>query len=259
MASDIEFIEKGWADACRVLLGTEVGPIGEYSEYLQRYVEPLKLAESEISKKPVAVSSGYPEGTRFISGDEIGEYAELMRTPLDIGSIKDIDSLLDALEEKLCYSGNVVLGNSGNVSGSNRIFDSRNVYQSHEVFYSRSVAYGYVVRYSESVFGSENVGQSGFVIRGFDIYGAKRMMECLHAYHSSDCIYSANLENCQECLFCFNLRFRKRSIGNLELPKERFDSLKAKLTAEIRETLEKNKSLPTINEIIMGRGGGWDG
>jgi hypothetical protein len=52
-------------------------------------------------------------------------------------------------------------------------------------------------------------------------------------------------------MFSFNLENKRYHIGNIELPKEKYFSIKTKLLEEIRDELMKNKSLPSLMEIIM--------
>ena len=90
-------------------------------------------------------------------------------------------------------------------------------------------------------------------MKSFETYDDSRLFETVRVYESSDIIYSANLEACQNCLFCFNLRSKRRCIGNVELPDDEFNALKAKLQEDIRATLAAKKAAPSIMEIIGGK------
>ena len=247
-------IDKAWESSCRVLLGESVGPIGEYEGYLWKNVEKYHPVKSAISGKEVAVTGDYASGAKFISGDEIEEYAKILGgEKLGINDLKDIDSILEAIGERIHYSGNDILGNSGMVAHSNRVVDSTFVYKAHDVFFSKYVAYTYLSKYSEYVFGCESVGKgTHFAIKAFETYEDSRLFECVRVYMSSDIVYSANLENCQSCLFCFNLRSKRRCIGNVELPEDKFAKLKGKLLEDVRETIKSRKTAPSIMEIVGG-------
>ena len=249
------FIEKAWASTCRIMLGREIGKIGEYEDYLWKFTEQYNMEKSALSGKTVVVTGDYEKGSKFISGDELEGYSKLMeKNRLDINAIKDIDSILDALSERFYYSGNDVLGNSSNAVLSNRVVDSTYIYKSHDVFYSKYVAYTYLSKYSEYTFGGHSVGKgTHFVVKGFETYESSRVWEGVHVYLSQDILYSANIENCQNCLFCFNLRSKRRCIGNLELPQDKFAALKEKLQGEIADTLQKNRTATSIVEIV-GKG-----
>ncbi|MCX6773030.1 MAG: hypothetical protein NTV88_04650, partial [Candidatus Micrarchaeota archaeon] len=211
--------------------------------------------KSALSGKTVVVTGDYELGSKFISGDELEGYSKLVdKGKLNINSIKDIDSILSALQERFYYSGNDVLGNSSNAVLSNRVVDSTYVYKAHDVFYSKYVAHTYLSKYSEYIFGGHSIGKgTHFAAKAFETYEASRIWEGVHIYLSQDIIYSSNLENCQNCLFSFNLRSKRRCIGNLELPADKFAALKEKLQGEIADTLEAKHTAISVVEIV-GKG-----
>lgn len=251
MDMEKEKMGNAWRSACTSLLGSDVGPMDRYAGYLKSYVQQVKVSNSAISGKEVAFTGDYPSGIKVIANDEVGQYSGIIsRVNLDMDDIKDIDSITEALREKICYTGNLFLGNSGGVSHSNRIVDSYFIYDSQEIFYSKYVAHSSILNYCTYSFGSESVGESNFVINGYEIFPCTGIMECVRIYDSSHCFYSANLENCIDCLYCFNLRSKTRCIGNIELPRERFQALKSKLLEDMRTTLRSKKELPSIVEIV---------
>jgi len=245
-------IEKGWKSTCHLLLGREVGGIEKYEGYLMQYVDPYRMEKSIISGKDVVVSGEYGSGARFISGDEIIQYdAIAARTPLSINDIKDIDSLVSALGEVAIYSGNDILGKSSDITLSNKVLDSNTVYKSHEVIFSKNIACCNIVKYAEHCYGGMSVGKHAFfTIHSFEIYEGHRLFECVRVYHSSDCTFASNLENCRDCMFSFNLRSKSKCIGNLSLPAEKYADLKKKLQEDIAQTLEAKGKLESIVEIV---------
>jgi len=255
MAKAPENISRAWESTCKVMLGKSVGPIDDYNAYLWKYVEPYHLTKSAISGKEVVVTGDYKKGACFISGEELQEYTNIIgKTPLNINELKDIDSIIATICERVYYSGNDILGNSGQATLANRIVDSTFVYKAHDIFYSKYVTHTYLSKYSEYIFGCESVGKgTHFAVKSFETYDDSRLFETVRVYESSDVIYSANLEACQNCLFCFNLRSKRHAIGNLELPGAKFAVLKAKLQEDIRSTLESKKTAPSIMEIVGGK------
>ncbi|HIH23084.1 TPA: hypothetical protein HA238_05125, partial [Candidatus Micrarchaeota archaeon] len=199
----------------------------------------------------IAISDKYSDGSKFMAGDELSDYEKAFSNEkLDINQIKDIDSIISAIKERVYYAGSVALGNSSNVTLSNRLIDSSFIYKSHEVCYSKYVAYAHFTRFSERVFGSTFVSKTKFCIKNYETFEDTRIMETVRTYHSSDCYYTSNCENCQNCLFSFNLRNQNNCIGNLELAPDKFKALKEKLVGDIRQTLESRKDLKSIVEII---------
>jgi hypothetical protein len=255
MAKAPDNINRAWESACKVMLGQPVGPIDKFDAYLWNHVEPYHLAKSAISGKEVVVTGDYKKGARFISGEELQEYTQIIgKTPLNVNELKDIDSIISAIGERIYYSGNDILGNSGQATLSNRVVDSTFVYKAHDIFYSKYVTHTYLSKYSEYIFGCESVGKgTHFAVKSFETYDDSRLFETVRVYESSDIIYSANLEACQNCLFCFNLRSKRRCVGNVELPDGKFNALKNKLQEDIRATLQAKKSAPSIMEIIGGK------
>jgi len=247
-------IDNGWESTCKILLGSEAGPIAKCEKYLLRYVEPYHMEKSIISGKDVVVSGEYEKGARFISGNEIMQYDAIAKgAKLSINDIKDIDSLVRAAGEMAIYSGNDVLGKSSNITLSNKVLDSNTVYKSHEVIFSKNIACCHIVKYSEHCYGGVSVGKHAqFTIHSFEIYESSRLFECVRVYHSADCAYGVNLDNCHDCLFSFNLRTKSKCIGNLQIEPAKYASLKSKLLSEIAGELGKNGSVPTVVEIVGG-------
>jgi hypothetical protein len=245
-------INKAWESTCKIMLGRPIGSIDKYDSYLQKFVTPASSAVSYLSKNPITISGDYAKGAKFIAGDEAQAYfGSTANQKLDINSIKDFDSIIDAVRERICYSGSDVLGNSSNVHSSNRVVDSNYIYKAHDVFYSKYISHTYLSKYSEYIFGCESVGKNThFAIKAFETYEDSRLFECVRVYMSSDCLFSANLENCTNCLFSFNLRSKRNCIGNLELAPSKFTQLKAKLQEDISSTLEAKRTIPSIVEII---------
>ncbi len=248
-------IDEAWAKTCEILLGGEIGELGKFETHLSRYVAPLSMKKSAISGIGVAVHEGsFCNGAKFISNSESEAAAPVSRVnPLDINSIKDLDSILEALAGRTYYSGNIVLGNSSNVSLSNRCMNSSCVYASSDVYDSEYVAYSSIMRYMKYAFGADTVADSAFVIGGFNTTHDTRCFEVNQTFYSSDCYYVANLEGCNDCMFSFNLRNASYCIGNLALPKPEYGKIKAKLLEDIRSTLASRKEAPRIIDFLALR------
>lgn len=250
-------IEDAWEKTCKILLGGEIGSIGRYKGHLASYVTPLAIKKSAISGEQVALhDSGYCKGAKFISYSESGlapAASPGSSNPLSINEIKDLDSILESIGGRVYYSGNIVLGNSKNVSNSNRCINSSNVYASSDVYDSQYIAYSSIMRYMKYAFGADTVAESAFVIGGFNMTHDTRCFEVNQTFYSSDCHYVANLEACNECMFSFNLRNASYCIGNLSLQKSEYEKIKAGLLEDIRNTLESKKRVPRIIDFLAVR------
>jgi hypothetical protein len=247
----LAFLERHWASTCKLMFGSPVGGLLEFEEYLLSDVMPPSARKSS-SGNDVNVLSEIPRDARIADYEALFGKETAKAGKLSINDIKDIDSLANAMGEVAVFAGNVVQGQSSHVESSNRILDSHFIYCSHDIIYSKYVAFSHTVKHSESSFGMENSVKNSFAIRGFDVYGSTVMFECLRAYTSANCYYCANVDDCRDCLFSFNLRSASRRIGNLELPSEKFSELKRKLVSEMRESLSSKKKAASVLDIVGG-------
>ncbi|MFH1285009.1 MAG: hypothetical protein ABIH99_00325 [Candidatus Micrarchaeota archaeon] len=247
-------LNKAWESTCKVVLGGEVGELAGYTDYLKKYVDPPSEKISTLSGKKVSFASPYiAKGAKVMSYDEMGEYAKKTeKLKLEMDDLKDIDSVLGALEERVYYAGNTVLGKSMGVHESDKCSDSFFVCNSHHIYDSKYIYYVANLRYGDYIFGSYSVEELKFCIRGFEAYKDARCFEVLRTYVSSDCYYVSNLEGCKNCMFSFNQRNKNYLIGNVQLSEEEYAKLSSKLLEDIRETLRSKKSAPTIVEVMGG-------
>ncbi|MDD5337691.1 MAG: hypothetical protein PHS02_04370 [Candidatus ainarchaeum sp.] len=236
-------INEAWKSTCRIIFGEEIGALEEYGNYLNEAVNG-KFAESCVSGQPVFLTSPeYCERAKFM---DYGKESRKLQNPgqLDVNEIKDMDSLVGAIGERMLYSGNKVLGNSAHVEKSDNVIDSNHVINSALVYYSKYVAHSYIIRESECMFSVTSSGECSYLIRCFDNFSLKRSFECMHGISSSNCFFSYNLTNCNDCMFCFNQRNASHSIGNIALEKSSYKELKDKLLDEMLSELKREKRLP---------------
>ncbi|MFH1785303.1 MAG: hypothetical protein ABH842_02655 [Candidatus Micrarchaeota archaeon] len=243
-----ESINKSWKSTMKVLLGAEVGDIDNYSEWLSEGCVPLKNKKSAKSNKEVYCAvSDYEDNAKFISLDEI-DYGQKFE-PLNINEIKDIDSIIEALEERVYYCGNVVLGNSKHVEKSSDVQNSFYVYNSNFIYDSEYMAYCSYCRGSKYLFGVVSDAFTTSTVRAFETHKQSRCLEAWKCYDSSDCYFSSCVQGSQDVLFSFNLKNKRNVIGNIQLTKEKYLSLKEKLIEDLKIELEIKKKLPSLMEI----------
>jgi len=249
MSETLDYLDKHWRSTCKVILGREVGGMEQYEKWLLEYADPLTERKSSISGKEVQFYvPDYAEGSRYAAFDEVWEKQKA--APLNLNEIKDIDSLAEAVQERACYTGAVILGNSKYVEKSSNITDSFYVYKSGYAVDCEGVAYSSIAKLSKDIFGSNALAESHHLIKCSTVgHKISRCLEVWVGESSSDCYYSHNLSFCNDCVFCFNLVSKRNAIGNLELPKEKYLQLKAKLVAEMADELERKKRLPSLIEM----------
>ena len=242
-------LNRKWGVTCKVVFGEELGELDDYGEWLQESTRPVFRRKSSVSDKTVSfVLPYYDDRARVASLNEMDFNRKF--APLSINEVKDIDSLLGAVSERICYAGNTQLGNSQFVDESTDIIDSFYIYRSAQISFSKYVAYGYNMEYVESVFGIINLGHCNHSIRISDSDRLTRCFETHSSEESSDLYYSHRLFSCKECLFSFNLRNARHLIGNLQLAPEKYFVLKGKLLPELTQKLRKEKKLPSLMELV---------
>lgn len=244
-------LDKEWKSTCRAIFGQEIGDMNEYEAYLK---EPLvgKSVRSCFSGKELWVTSPHYAGNAkfFDYNAEANEIGKLLAKPVDINNIKDIDSLFEAVGEKLIYSGNKTLGNSSLIENSDNITDSTCVLNSSMIINGKYVAYSYMCRKSEYAFACTSSGDSSMMIRCFYNNSLRRCFECITTVNSSDCYFCHNVSDSADCLFTFNERVKRNMIGNVQLTKEQYAGLKAKLMGEIITDLKKRKRTLSLLDIV---------
>ena len=249
----LEAINKAWKSTCKILLKEEIGDLWDYEAYLSQYMDQKREVVSAISGKEISVSPmPFCKESKFISDNEADEFDKRKRMQkLGINEIKDIDSILENIGE-ICYSGDIIRGNSREVDSSDCCFNSSFVYKCTDVYDDKYVAYTCNIRKSEYLFGCNWGGGSDYLIKCSQVFEQTRCFETLHTVSISDCYYAANLESCANCMFSFNQKSKKNMIGNLQLSIEKYEKLKEKLVGDIREILEDKKSIQSIEQIISG-------
>ena len=244
-----DIVSKAWESLCRTLFGQSVGGLKDYEEWLSEYLEIPKARKSAASGKSVyPVVDDYCEGARFVGFDEL-DFGRKFE-PLNINDVKDIDDIIEALLERFCYTGNVVLGNSKFVESSTNVSDSHFVYNSAIVSDSKYVAYGEKLRRCAYIFGGRWHGESSHLVKSTQGFRITRCFECHNLYNSSDCYYCSKIDGCTDCMFSFGVRSKSRMIGNLDLSREKYRALKAKILSELAEELRKEKKVFSLFELI---------
>ena len=247
--STMERLNADFKHTCRIIFGREIGELEEFAPYLSEMMMSNRMAASSVSGKEVMLSSPfYQKDAAYISQDEL---PCLAFPPVSINEIKDIDSLFAAASERAVYCGNKQFGKNMNVSEGDNVVDCVEVRHSHDIYSSKYVAYCAIGRYAESIYGVSPFWRGNRAIRCSACYlnGASRSFECYYSNGISDSYYTFNCSGCTQCIFCFNLRSKSHMIGNLQLSKERYAQLRAKLVSEMAEKLSQNKRIFSIADI----------
>ncbi len=253
MDETLETLEKAWASTCKVLFGEEAGSMKWYEKWLCELVDRPVSRKSAISGREVIFSTeNYPKNAKAISLDEVDQGRKY--PALGINQIKDIDSIVQAVQDRCLYTGNMILGNSRHVEKSSNINDSFFVYSTTLSGNDKYMAYCTLARLDNYGFGGNAFSQSEFCLKCHELTRVKRAFELWMSQDCSDCYYSHGLKNCANCFFSFNVQNKKYAIGNLELAPDKFKGLRAKLLSEMIGELKKKKRLPSLIEIVAQGG-----
>ena len=241
-------LNERWQTACRLLLGREIGELSRYKGWLCEGLEPFEIRKSSLSGKEVYAVGMYPKGAPFISHDEM-DYTRKSE-PLSLNEMKDIDSIVDAVQERAAFCGNAILGNSSHAEESTGMEDCHFVLGCHTFHTSQDLAYCTIGREVKSSFGSSVIGESTFNIKGHNTWRTSRCLCDQRVYESNDIAYSAYLDGCTECMFCFGLKGKRRMVGNAQLGEAEYAKVKKKLLSDIADELEAKSRAPSIFELV---------
>ena len=239
-------INGAFKSVCKVLLKQETGELKDFEKYLTKYTERLHVGKS-ASGAPVYYTAPYCAGARFVSFEEA--FKPEAAQPVDINDAKDIDSLLGAVSERICYAGNKVLGNSKFVQESENVTDSNVVYRSSEILRCEYVAHSNLLRDSKYMFGCSSGGENSFCINCCATNNNQRCFETTMLVRCSDAYYSNNCDDCHDVFFCFDQHSKRNMVGNNGLEKQRYAELKEHLLQQICDGL-KRKKLPSLVDFV---------
>jgi len=240
--------DKHFREACKVILGGEVGALSDYEQWLLSLKQPVGCAKSSVSGKPLALAAAdYAPSARFIA---LGEEAKIASAPFSINGMKDIDSLFAAAAERFAYSGNLVFGNSQFVEGSSDVSDSFYVYKSARVSGCKAVACSTIIKDSSYLFGCNVASKDEYCMRCHQFTFDARCFEANLCTSSSDAYYVYDCVGCKDIMFSFGQRNGANMIGNLALPKDKYLQLKAALLSQMRSELSAKKKLPSLADIF---------
>ena len=248
MAEVYGVLNKAWKSTCKTVFGEELGELKDYKDWLCEYVHPTRIELSGSAEKVCLSIDDYCKGAKFIGLEKIDLSKRF--EPLNINEVKDIDSIVEALQDRFSYTGNIILGNSRFVEGSSNIVDSSFILDSIMINDSKYLAYCDLVKMQEYSFGTYADAESQFAIKCREGHKNRRYFECHTNYLSTDCFYSANLQNCTNCMFSFGAEAKSHLVGNLQLPEDKYLSLKSKIKSEIADILRKNKRIFSLLEVI---------
>lgn len=241
-------LDRQWKSTCKTILGFEPGELREYEGWLSTHMSEHKAEGLAGGKEVMYQFENFPPSARkldFASVDFMKKYQ-----PLSANEMKDIDSIAQALGERVAYAGNIRLGNSQFVEGSTNVIDSNYICKSAGVSESSYVAYATDTRLSKMIFGGDQNAQSEMLVGSFINRKANRCLEAWAGDEISDVYYSSYCIGCTDCMFSFNLVGKSHCIGNCALSREKYAEVKKRLLEQLSGELAAKKRLPSLRDFV---------
>ena len=229
-------LDRDFRQCCRIILGSEIGGLEDNREWLQQTQIPSrKLGSVYVS------GDSYSPSAKFIPFSQI-DYSRKI-SPIPIDRLKDIESIIQALQEQFAYAGDIVLGNCSMVEKSTNITDSHYIIGCNSIWGCNNLAYSSFSKNCRYMFGTHDTANSSHMIRSISAggNGSSRVFESRIIGDCSDIYYSHSLYGCSECFFSFFQRGKRHLIGNLELSKDKYLQIKKKLLEEIVQAIKSGK------------------
>jgi hypothetical protein len=245
-----DHLNSAFKSACKIILGSEIGELSEYEQFLKRYIVPVKKTKSILSGKDVYYGAPYSEKSKMMSMEEM-EHMKI--EPIGINDMKDAESLIRAAGERFYYAGNKLCGKIVDVERSEDCADAYYITGSTDIFTSENIAYCQMFKDSKYMFGCAWGTNNTFCINCTEPYKLNRSFETTLVNHSADAYYSYNCINCQEIMFCINQKSIRYAIGNNPLLPDKYRELKKKLLSEIVEMLKTKKTAPSHMDVLLGK------
>jgi hypothetical protein len=249
MTETYGLLNRQWKATCKIIFGEEVGELAGFEPYLTELTWPIIHHRSALSGKDVvSAPTSYCRNSRWLALDEV-DFTKTSE-PLNINQLKDLDSIAEAVAEKFYYTGSITFGNCANIEQSSNINDSTGIYKTARYGHSKNIACCTMAKDGENCFGLNGATETSFSIKCNRCFHCSRSFEIWMNDNTMDSFYSSGLTNCSNCMFSFDIWNKKYAIGNLELPREKYLSIKQTLLADIVERLKQEKRAPTLLDIV---------
>lgn len=243
-------LSQAFSQTTKILLGSALLDIYQYSGWLSMHVPLPYAAKSKLSGKEVWLPPsrdflGQKFNTQSIVSMEEG--------PIDIPNTRTYEELqnsgLGDVRGKFCTPIAVYLGNFRyktyqNTDKTSGAGDCMNVYMSEDVYHgARNVAFCKSMLYSENVFGCREGTKCQYCINCYGSHEMTRCFECDSCTKCSDSYFCHNCENLENGLFCFNSKGLRYAVANIEVGREKYMQIKKLVLEQISARLQKDKKL----------------
>jgi len=261
---DKTLVQRAFDSTCRVILGSEVGDLDDFSQYLtnKSFAYSYAHIDSVISGKPTRVPyrlcfKREPKNAADVFVKE-EEYEVLKQVRLDEKEIDELSISHDHLHDtqhilsKIFFVSSEFNYESKNVDLPIVTYSSRNIYRCNHMVMAENAAFCNRPRNSKFVFGGEFVLLSNYVINVHFSEQITRGFEVDTCKNCADIYFSHNCEGCFNTMFSFHQRGKRYMVGNNVLSKEEYDKLTSHLKEQIVDRLVEYKTLDHTIYDLMG-------
>ena len=247
-------IEKGFASTYSILLKDQPASIREYEGWLSERtigVHEAKTRFGTVTYLPngMPVLSKFPKA-RLVTA---AESSELAKFAVPEKSLEGLDNLVSALPKLAYFTPELCDGQNSNLIATPHAFNVVNAYKGFDVVYAENVALSSMALNSRYVYGCHRVLESQFSLKCYNSQYLNRCLELDSCNRCADSYFCHNSEALADCMFCFNMKGARHSIGNTLLAKEEYARVKGALVSQIADELGKGKRL-RLSVFGVGKG-----
>jgi len=237
-------LDESFSLTTKLLFGKPLGPLKKYEKWLRNRVPSGKSVKSCFGKGDAYVPEygackGMPKG-KVVSEEDL---PSANSKKIDVASASSLSSMKAALKNIAYFVPTYSEGSNVNAEKSFLYFNCMNIRHCFDLFTSKGCAYAFSIMDAEGLFGMHRVIGS-FSIHCYNSLRVQRCFEMDGAINCRDSYFCHNVENLQDCIFCFNAKGMRYAVGNVEMGKEKYLAFKQKLLARLVPVLEKEGALP---------------
>lgn len=240
-------VEEAWRSTSRIVLGKERRGIRDFAGWLSRYAVWVKKINGAMGSPAYKVEMlpimGRLPSDRLVA---LKDGIELAKKPISLqeGELPSLGQLLPKIAKIAYFSMEFVDGQNENCVDTPSIFTGSNTYKVWDVTDGKYSAYTGGAVHSEHIFGSGwRMLRSQFCVCCNDSTSIKGCFEVDSAYSTRDSYFCHNVENCENCILCFNAKSLRYAVGNTEVGKAEFLRIKRMLLDYINSGLDSEKSV----------------
>jgi len=185
------------------------------------------------------VLKDFPKARRVTAAEAI-ELAKLQAKEAGFGSLKQT---LDAVGEVAYFTSELRDGDNANLIAYPHAYHVVNAYKGYDGVYAENVALSSMALNSKFVYGCHRVLESQFSLKCYNSQYLNRCLELDSCNRCADSYFCHNSEALTDCMFSFNLKGARHTVGNTTLQKEEYAKVKDALLGQIADEFVKSKGI----------------